>query len=117
LKSKRVALGVSIGYIVLSVVGWLWADRFLHAAPKLYIAAQWVLGPLAFAFNLRSGMLDAPALDDWLVCYLVATAVLILCLVLLHQRSPFIKSMGAMLAILTWLASGFLNFAAMFAGV
>jgi hypothetical protein len=80
LKRRRVVLWVSIAYIALSVVGWLWADRLLHAAPKLYIAAQWFLGPLAFAFNLRSGMLDAPVLDDWLICYLAATALLIVCL-------------------------------------
>ena len=62
-------------------------------------------------------MLDAPAWDDWLISYFVATAVLILCLALLNRKSAFVRSMGALLAILTWLASGFLNFAAMFAGV
>jgi len=119
-KRKR-ALWLSIGYILLSialwVIGWLRPDRMFEAGPLIYIGAQWILGPLAFALNVGAGIVEGSLRDVWVILYVAATALLALCLFLMHRRLPGIWVVGVMLAILTWLASGFVNFTEMFAGV
>ena len=113
----RFVLWASIGYVGLSLLGWLSAGRLFDAAPIPYILAQWILGPLAFALNLRSEAVGESLAGVWIVGYAAATAVLIACLLLLRRRSRFAKGVAIVLAILVWLASGFMNFVVMFRGL
>ena len=114
----RFVVWASIGYLGLSILGWLSAGRLFDAAPILYIfAAQWILGPLAFAFNLRSEAVGDSLSGVWIVCYVAATALLGLCLWLFRRRSRFSRAVGVTLGVLTWLASGLMNVMVMFRGV
>ena len=118
---KRATLAESIGYALLSIgpclVGWLWADRLFEAGPLLYIGVQWIFGPIAFAWNVGSGIVEGSPRDVWVIFYVAETALLALCLLLIHPRSPSIRRMGVLLAVVTWLASGFPNFLPMFRGI
>jgi len=116
-KYGRFVLWASIGYVFLSIVGWLSAGRLFDAAPMAYILGQWILGPLAFAFNLHSEAIGGSLLGVWIVCYLAATALLVVCVWLFRRRSRFIKGAAVLLAVLTWLASGFMNFAVIVRGI
>lgn len=44
-------------------------------------------------------------------------ALRILNVTLFHRRSRFSRGIAVVLAVLTWLVSGFMNFAAMFRGI
>jgi len=113
----RFGLRASIGYAGLSVLGWLSAGRLFDAAPMAYILAQWVLGPLGFAFNLRSEAVGDGLAGLWIAGYVAATALLGLCLWLFRRRSRFIGGLAVLLGVLTWLATGFMNFMVMFRGL
>jgi hypothetical protein len=117
MRRGRVVLWASIGYVLLSILGWISAGRLFDAAPMAYILGQWVLGPLGFAFNLRSEAIGESLYGVWIVCYLAATALLILCVWLFRRRSRFGRGVAVLLAALTWLASGFMNFMAMLRGI
>src|SRR5882724_5077671 len=94
-------LWVSIGYVLLSIclwlVGWLRPDRMFEAGPLIYIGAQWILGPLAFTLNVGSGIVEGSLRDVWVILYLAATALLALCLLLMHRRPPWIRTVGILL--------------------
>ena len=113
----RFVLWASIGYVGLSILGWLSAGRLFDVAPMAYILAQWILGPLAFAFNLRSEAVGDSLSGVWIVCYVAATALLVGCVLLYRRRSRFAKGVAIGLAILAWLATGFMNFVLMFRGL
>ena len=113
----RFGLWAAIGYAGLTVIGWLSAGRLFDVAPMAYILAQWLLGPLGFAFNLRSEAVGEALAGLWIAGYVAATALLGLCLWLFRRRSRFIRGAAVLLGVLTWLASGFMNFMLMFRGV
>lgn len=108
---------VAVGYVLLSVAGWLWAGRLFDLAPMAYILAQWILGPVAFAWSLGLGIFSASQFQLWIVFYLAATLLLIGCALLSRRRVRWIRITAILLAVVTWLASGFMNFVAMFAGI
>jgi hypothetical protein len=116
-KGGRFVHWASIGYVVLSILGWFSAGWLFDAAPMAYILGQWILGPLAFAFNLRSEAVGGSLFGVWIVLYVAATVLLFVCVLLFRRRSRFIKGVGVLLGILTWLASGFMNFIVMFRGI
>jgi len=113
----RFVLWAAIGYGGLSILGWLSAGRLFDVAPLAYILAQWILGPLAFAFNLRSEAVGDALAGVWIVCYVAATALLVLCVWLCRRRSRVARALGVTLGVLAWLASGGMNFMAMVRGV
>lgn len=108
---------VSMAYVCVSALGWLSADRLFDAAPLAYILAQWLLGPLAFAFNSGSESLGESLLPVWILCYLAATAMLVFCMFLFRRRAQWTKITAILIGALVWLASGFINFTAMFRGI
>jgi hypothetical protein len=118
---RRTVLWLSIGYILLSIalwmVGGLRPERMFEAGPLVYIGAQWFLGPLAFPLNVGAGIVEGSLRDLWVIFYVAATALLALCLFLAGGRPRWIRTVGVLLAILIWLASGFVNFLEMFAGI
>jgi hypothetical protein len=118
---KRTTLWLAMGYVLLSIAlwlaGWVRPDRMFEAGPLVYIGAQWVLGPLAFPLNVGAGIVEGSLRDVWVIFYVAATALLALCLFLMHRRSPSVRVLGVILAVLTWLASGLVNFMEMFAGI
>jgi hypothetical protein len=116
-KRRRLVLWALIGYVFLSILGWFSAERLFHAAPMAYILAQWILGPLAFAFNLHSEAIGESLIGVWIVFYLAATVLLAIAVMLFRHRSRFIKGIAVVLGALTWLASGFMNFAVMIRGI
>ena len=117
LKQRRPLLWASLGYVILSILGSLSAGRLFDVAPLAYILGQWILGPLAFAFNLRSESTGGSLFSLWILCYLAATALLILCVRLFRRGSRLVKGMAVLLAVLVWLASGLMNFMVMFRGI
>lgn len=117
LKQRRPLLWASVGYVVRSVLGLLSAGRLFGVALLTYILGQWILGPLAFAFNLRSESTGGSLFGLWILCYLAATALLILCAWLFRRGSRLVKGMAVLLAVLVWLASGLMNFMVMFRGI
>jgi hypothetical protein len=118
---KHASLWLSIGYVLLStalwLVGWLRPDRMFEAGPLIYIGAQWILGPLAFALNVGAGIVEGSLRDVWIILYVAATALLALCLFLMRRRLRWMRIVGIVLAIFVWLASGWVNFIEMFAGI
>jgi len=118
--NRKRALWLSLGYVLLSIIlwllGWLLHDRLLEAAPLLYIGVQWILGPLAFPLNVGGGIVEGSLRDSWVMLYAAVTALLAVCLFLV-RRARWIRIMGILMAIFLWLASGWMNFMAMFAGV
>lgn len=117
MKRGRVLLWVSIGYVLLSILGWFSAHRLFDAAPMACILAQWILCPLAFALNLHSEAIGESLIGVWIVFYLAATVLLIIAVMLSRHRSRFIRGIAVTLGALTWLASDFLNFAVLVSGV
>lgn len=118
---KQAGLWLPIGYLLLSIalwlVGWLRPDRMFEAGPLIYIGAQWILGPLAFALNVGAGIVEGSLRDVWIVLYAAATALLALCLFLMRRRPRWMRITGLCLAVAVWLASGWVNFIEMFAGL
>src|SRR5215510_15158018 len=88
----RFVLWAAIGYGGLSILGWLSAGRLFDAAPMAYILAQWILGPLAFAFNLRGEAVGESLFGAWIAGYVEATALLALGVGLFCRRSRFVRA-------------------------
>ena len=116
-KQRHPLLWAAVGYLILSILGLLSAGRLFDVAPLAYILGQWILGPLAFAFNLRSESTGGSLFSLWILCYLAATALLILSAQLFRRGSRLVKGMAVLLAVFVWLASGLMNFLVMFRGI
>jgi hypothetical protein len=119
---KSGTLRVAVGYALLSVLlwlaGWLVAGGVFYRGLLVTFGTIFILGPLGFAFHLGVGAtnagLDAPwvfattgMVVSWVCLYLVASALLALCLRMRRARSRSVRAMAIALAVLVWLASGF----------
>jgi len=108
--ARTAAFGYGLASLAFWLAGWGLGGPISNAGPEAYVFAQLLLGPLAFPLNLGGGIVDGTLQAGWVALYVIATALLTLGLYLFFRRAAAVRAIGLLLAILVWLASGFLNF-------